>query len=59
MTQPHCHWTYSIEGYNSFLSWPTRPDLERDVLVGHPHPDQIRVYQTHGIGCETPTEEHE
>lgn len=46
----HCHWSYGIGSYSSFLRWPTREALEAD-LVGHPHRDDLTILQVHDLNC--------
>lgn len=58
MTNLHCHWTYRVEGYQSFLSWRTRPQVEAD-LAKHPSRDRVEIFQTHEPGCPDPTTDHD
>lgn len=49
----HCHWTYTIGNYRSFLSWPTREDL----VEAYKHDDaQITIIQVHADTCDSEVE---
>lgn len=42
----HCHWTYRVGNYESFLNWPTREEA-LEALGDHAG----EVFQRHGRAC--------
>lgn len=46
----HCHWTYRLGEYRSFLTWPTRELIEEQLQDGA----YDEIFQVHGTDCECP-----
>lgn len=49
----HCHWTYTVGNYTSFLRWPTREAVESTIK----HDPEVIIHQVHEAEkcyCKTP-----
>lgn len=46
----HCHWSYRLGRYESFLNWLTEADL-REYLVGRPDEFTVEPFIRHSRTC--------
>lgn len=46
----HCHWTYQVGAYRSFMYWSQRSEVA-EYVAEHERDGQAEIMQVHGANC--------